>query len=108
VPVLRTFISFGRRIGVGRVRELVRLYYRGRSVGVDALIDTGATMLVLPKRVAEELGAEALGEVVSSCQMGLLGGLPYGAVEVELGGGRSLSSRLLSREERSAWVWKFW
>jgi len=102
VPVLRTFISFGRCIGVGHVRERVRLYYRGRSVSVDALIDTGATMLVLPKRVAEELGVEALGEVEVELADGTVRGVPYGAVEVELSGGRVLFSRLLSRAERSA------
>jgi len=89
VSVLRKFISFGRRIGVGHVRERVRLYYRGRSVGVDALIDTGATMLVLPKRVAEELGVEALGEVEVELADGTVRGVPYGVVEVELSGRRA-------------------
>jgi len=63
---------------VGHVRELVMLYHRGRSVSVDALIDTGATMFVLPKGVAEELGVEALGEVGVELADGAVRRVPYG------------------------------
>jgi len=45
------------------VREVVKLYYRDRSLSVEALIDTGATTLIIPKSVADELGAEVLGEI---------------------------------------------
>jgi len=93
---------------VGHVRERVRLYYRGQSVSVDALIDTGATMLVLPKRVAEELGVEALGEVEVESADGTVRGCPMGLWKLSSAAGGPPFSRLLSRAERPAWVWRSW
>ncbi|RLG50426.1 MAG: aspartyl protease, partial [Thermoproteota archaeon] len=48
---------------MGHVKEPIKLYHGSRSMEVAALIDTGATTLILPKGVAEELGVEALGEM---------------------------------------------
>lgn len=73
---------------MGHVRELIKLYHRGRSLSVEALIDTGATTLVLPRRVAEELGAEVLGEMDVELADGTIRRVPYTVVEVELGGRR--------------------
>jgi len=74
---------------VGHVRELVRLYHRGKSLSVEALIDTGATTLVLPRRVAEELGVEVLGEMDVELADGTVRRVPYTVVEVELSGRRA-------------------
>jgi len=62
--LIALLVALTRRMdSVGYVREPVKLYYRGKSLSVEALIDTGATTLVLPRRVAEELGVEVLGEM---------------------------------------------
>ena len=50
---------------MGKVVEKVKLtslFELGKSVEVDAVIDTGATMLVLPQDVIEELGLRKIGE----------------------------------------------
>ena len=50
---------------MGKVVEKVKLtslFEPERSVEVDAVIDTGATMLVLPQDVIEELGLRKIGE----------------------------------------------
>ncbi len=40
---------------MGHVKVKAKLYFNGRSLEVDALVDTGATMVVLPRAMAEEL-----------------------------------------------------
>jgi len=50
---------------MGKVVEKVKLtslFEPEKSVEVDAVIDTGATMLVLPQDVVEELGLRKIGE----------------------------------------------
>jgi len=50
---------------MGKVVEKVKLtslFEPEKSVEVDAIIDTGATMLVLPQDVIEELGLRKIGE----------------------------------------------
>ena len=50
---------------MGKVVEKVKLtslFELEKSVEVDAIIDTGATMLVLPQDVIEELGLRKIGE----------------------------------------------
>lgn len=74
---------------MGHVREVVKLYYRGRSLSVEALIDTGATTLIIPKSVADELGAEVLGEMDVELAGGTVKRVGYGVVEVELSGRRA-------------------
>jgi len=71
---------------VGHVRESVKLHHRGRSLSVEALIDAGATVLVLPREVAEELGVEALGEMDVEFADGAVRRVTYTVVEVELSG----------------------
>jgi len=74
---------------MGHVRELVKLYHRGRSLSVEALIDTGATVLILPRKVAEELGTEVLGEMDVELADGTVKRMPYTVVEVELSSRRA-------------------
>ncbi|MEM4639889.1 MAG: clan AA aspartic protease [Thermofilum sp.] len=71
------------------VREVVKLHCGGRSVEVAALVDTGATTLVLPRRVAEELGVKPLGRMVAELADGTMREVDYGAVEVEVSGRRA-------------------
>ena len=50
---------------MGKVVEkvkLISLFELKKSMEVDAIIDTGATMLVLPQDVIEELGLRKIGE----------------------------------------------
>ncbi|MEM0093738.1 MAG: clan AA aspartic protease [Thermofilum sp.] len=72
-----------------RVREAVKLHCGGRSVEVTALVDTGATTLVLPRRVSEELGVKPLGGMVAELADGTVREVDYGAVEVEVSGRRA-------------------
>ncbi|MEM0460410.1 MAG: aspartyl protease family protein [Thermofilaceae archaeon] len=67
-----------------RAREAVKLHCGGRSVEVAALVDTGDTTLVLPRRVAEELGVKLLGRMVAELADGTVREVDYGAVEVEV------------------------
>jgi len=71
------------------VREVVKLHCSGGSVEVTALVDTGATTLVLPRRVAEELGVRPLGRMVTELADGTVREVDYGAVEVEVSGRRA-------------------
>jgi len=88
--LIALFVALTRRVSsVGHVRELVKLYYRGKSLSVEALIDTGATTLVLPRRVAEELGVEVLGEMDVELADGTVKRVPYTVVEVELSNRRA-------------------
>lgn len=77
------------KVSMGHVRERVRLYSSGRSLEVVALIDTGATTLVLPESVARELGVEAMGGMDVELADGSVRRVSYGVVEVELQGRRA-------------------
>lgn len=74
---------------MGHVREHVKLYHGGRCLEVTALIDTGATVLVLPKGYAERLGVEALGKMEVELADGTRRNVDYGVVEVEVKGRRA-------------------
>ena len=74
---------------VGHVRRMVRLYYGSKSLEAVALIDTGATTLVLPRDLAEELGVQILGEMDAELADGTTRRVGYGVVEVELDGRRA-------------------
>ena len=53
---------------MGKVIEKVRLtnaFEPARSVDVDALVDTGATMVVLPQDVVDELGLRKVRETTA-------------------------------------------
>jgi len=56
---------------------------------VRALVDTGATTLILPESVAEKLGVRALGEMEVELADGTVRRVNYGVVEVELEGRRA-------------------
>ena len=75
--------------GLGHVREPVKLFHGDRSLDVVALIDTGATTLILPRDLAEKLGVEVLGEMDAELADGTIKRVKYGAVEVELSGRRA-------------------
>ena len=53
------------RIDMGKVIEKIRLaslFDSAKSIEVDAIIDTGATMLVLPQELIDELGLRKIRE----------------------------------------------
>ena len=54
---------------MGRAVEKVKFtnFVTGKSVVVDALIDTGATMVSLPQDVVEELGLRKMREATVRC-----------------------------------------
>ena len=59
-------ISSDRGTGMGKVVERVRItniFHPEKSVEVDALIDTGATMVVLPQDIVDKLGLRKVREV---------------------------------------------
>jgi len=74
---------------MGHVRERIKLYHRGKSLEVEALIDTDATTLVLPRAIAEKLGVEVLGEMEVELADGSVKRVDYGVIEVELSGRRA-------------------
>lgn len=69
---------------MGHVKEHVKLYHSGRCLEVTALIDTGATALVLPRDYAEKLGVKALGRMEVELADGTRRNVDYGVVEVEV------------------------
>jgi len=74
---------------VGHVRENVKLFHGDKSLDVVALIDTGATTLILPKNLAEKLGVQILGEMDVEMADGTVRRVKYGVVEVEVSGRRA-------------------
>ena len=74
---------------MGHVHTSVKLYHGGRSLEVRALVDTGATTLILPESIAEKLGVQALGEMEVELADGTVRRVDYGVVEVELEGRRA-------------------
>ena len=75
--------------GLGHVRETIKIFHGRKSLDVVALIDTGATTLILPKNLAERLGVQVLGEMDAELADGTTKKVNYGAVEVELSGRRA-------------------
>ncbi len=78
------------------------LYSNGRSLEVDALVDTGVTMVVLPRAVAEGLGIRELGKVRVELADGSVRDVPYGPLELEVMGRRAPYLRRLARVVRCA------
>ncbi|MGC8543612.1 MAG: aspartyl protease family protein [Vulcanisaeta sp.] len=74
---------------MGHVRVRAGLYFNGRSLEVDALVDTGAPMVVLPRAVAEGLRIRELGKVRVELADGSVGDVPYGPLELEVVGRRA-------------------
>ena len=74
---------------MAHIREKVRFHWRGKSLETTALIDTGASTLILPEVVAREIGVEALGETEVELADGTLRKVNYGVVEVEMMGRRA-------------------
>ncbi len=75
---------------MGRVIERMRLtnlYDTSRTKELDAIVDTGATMLVLPAEIVEELGLREVREVtVRYADNSRRTKSIYGVVRVELQG----------------------
>ena len=75
---------------LGRVTERIRLtnvFESGRSVEIDALVDTGATMLALPQNIVDELNLRKMREVPVRYANNTRETRPvYGLVTVEIRG----------------------
>ena len=66
-----------------------------RAVRVDGLVDTGATLTVIPKKLAVELGIEPVGETVVETGAGGIA-LERGRVWVEIEGRKEIVPVLIS------------
>ena len=90
--------------GDGEVVEKVKLtslFEPEKSIEVDAVIDTGATMVVLPKDIVEELGLRKMREVKVRYANNKVETKPiYGVVNIELKG-RSANLDVLVEEKGS-------
>ena len=69
---------------MGHIYASVRLHHGRRSLEVRALVDTGATTLILPKDLAEKLGMQVLGEMEVELADGTVRRVGYGALEVKI------------------------
>ena len=89
---------------MGKVVEKVKLtslFEPEKSVEVDAIIDTGATMVVLPMNIVEELGLRKMREVKVRYANNKVETKPiYGVVNIELKG-RSANLDVLVEEKDS-------
>ena len=89
---------------MGKVVEKVKLtslFEPEKSVEVDAIIDTGATMVVLPMDIVEELGLKKMREVKVRYANNKVETKPiYGVVNIELKG-RSANLDVLVEEKGS-------
>ena len=89
---------------MGKVVEKVKLtslFEPEKSVEVEAVIDTGATMVVLPKDIVEELGLGKMREVKVRYANNKVETKPiYGVVNIELKG-RSANLDVLVEEKGS-------
>ena len=89
---------------MGKVVEKVKLtslFEPEKSVEVEAVIDTGATMVVLPKDIVEELGLRKMREVKVRHANNKVETKPiYGVVNIELKG-RSANIDVLVEEKGS-------
>jgi len=89
---------------MGKVVERVKLtslFEPEKSVEVDAIIDTGATMVVLPRDIVEELGLRKMREVKVRYANNKVETKPiYGVVNIELKG-RSANLDVLVEEKGS-------
>jgi len=89
---------------MGKVVEKVKLtslFEPEKSVEVDAIIDTGATMVVLPRDIVEKLGLRKMREVKVRYANNKVETKPiYGVVNIELKG-RSANLDVLVEEKDS-------
>ena len=89
---------------MGKVVEKVKLtslFEPEKSMEVEAVIDTGATMVVLPEDIVEELGLRKMREVKVRYANNKVETKPiYGVVNIELKG-RSANLDVLVEEKRS-------
>ena len=89
---------------MGKVVEKVKLtslFEQEKSLEVEAVIDTGATMVVLPRDIVEELGLRKMREVKVRYANNKVETKPiYGVVNIELKG-RSANLDVLVEEKGS-------
>jgi hypothetical protein len=75
---------------VGKIIEKIKIasfFDPTKSLEIDAVVDTGATMLVLPKNIVKELGLKKIEEVKVKYADGRVEKKEvYGAVKLELKG----------------------
>lgn len=87
---------------MGKVVEKVKFtsaFDPAKSVEVEATIDTGATLLVLPQDLVEELGLRKIREVkVRYANDSVESKWVYGAVLLELKGRRGIFEALAEKE----------
>ncbi len=80
----------GRKIDMGKVIEKVKIENFNdptRSIEVEAVIDTGATMVVLPQNIVSELGLKKIRETkVKYANNGIESKSIYGVVTIEIKG----------------------
>ena len=49
-------------MGYAWVDAVIKNSFSGRSISVKALVDTGATLTVIPRRIADELALPVIGK----------------------------------------------
>jgi predicted aspartyl protease len=79
------------------VEAVIRSPVSGRSASVKALVDAGATLSVVPKRVADDLGLPVLGKALVKTARGVTElEVRYGFVEIM---GEETPARILVSDE---------
>jgi clan AA aspartic protease len=93
---------------MGKITERIKIasfFDPARSVEIDAVVDTGATMLVLPKNIVEELGLKKIEEVKVKYAGGRVEKKEvYGAVKLELKGRVGIFDVLAENEGSQALI----
>jgi clan AA aspartic protease len=93
---------------MGKITERIRItnfFDPAKSVEIDAVVDTGATMLVLPKNIVEELGLKKIEEVKVKYADGRVEKKEvYGAVKLELKGRVGIFDVLAENEGSQALI----
>lgn len=79
------------------VEAVVRSPSTGRSASIKALVDTGATLSVVPRRVADELGLPVVGKATVKTAKGVTEfEVRYGFIEIM---GEETPTRILVSDE---------
>ncbi|MFZ8802648.1 MAG: retroviral-like aspartic protease family protein [Candidatus Calescibacterium sp.] len=93
---------------MGKIIEKIKIasfFDPTKSLEIDAVVDTGATMLVLPKNIVEELGLKKIEEVKVKYADGRVEKKEvYGAVKLELKGRVGIFDVLAENEGSQALI----
>jgi len=105
---MRIYLRYDGGTEMGKITEKVKLtslFEPKKSVEVEAVIDTGATMLVLPKSLVKELSLEKIEDVRVKYADGRVETKEvYGVVKLELKGRVGNFDVLAENEEAQALV----